>query len=149
MGGNWRYRRPICRSMQSLIQKTSIFSDTGLSKSSLNTARTSGGEEMLASWLLQPATIETVRQRQEAVTELRPSLDLREELTLLRSRCSSERSSERAFSLGQRTSYPFREAAAIDRTGARCGDFRFDCDVADSWACWLALSMLYLQRFSF
>ena len=42
----------------------------------------SGGEEMLARWLLQPATIETVRQRQEAVTDLRPRLDLREELTV-------------------------------------------------------------------
>jgi hypothetical protein len=49
----------------------------------LSTARTSGGEEMLAGWLLQSATIDEIGQRQEAVTDLRPRLDLQEELALL------------------------------------------------------------------
>ena len=49
----------------------------------LCTARTRAGEEMLASWLLGPATPETIRQRHEAVSELRPQLDLREDLELL------------------------------------------------------------------
>lgn len=49
----------------------------------LSTARTRVGEETLAHWLLEPAAPEVVRARQAAVTELRPSLDLREDLALL------------------------------------------------------------------
>ena len=41
------------------------------------------GEETLASWLLEPAAPATIRQRHEAVAELRPRLDLREDLELL------------------------------------------------------------------
>jgi hypothetical protein len=49
----------------------------------LCTARTRSGEETLASWLLAPAAPEALRERHEAVTELRPRLDLREDLELL------------------------------------------------------------------
>ena len=49
----------------------------------LNTTRTQTGEEMLAAWLRAPATPEDVRARQEAVAELRPRLDLREDLAIL------------------------------------------------------------------
>jgi hypothetical protein len=49
----------------------------------LCSAGTRKGEEMLASWLVAPAPLETIRGRQAAVTELRPRLDLREELALL------------------------------------------------------------------
>ena len=49
----------------------------------LCTARTRAGEEALASWLLAPATPATIRERHEAVAELRPRLDLREDLELL------------------------------------------------------------------
>ena len=49
----------------------------------LCTARTRAGEEALASWLLAPAAPEMIRQRHEAVSELRPQLDLREDLELL------------------------------------------------------------------
>ena len=49
----------------------------------LSRARTLVGEETLARWLLQPATPEVVRARQAAVSELRPRLDLREDLALL------------------------------------------------------------------
>jgi hypothetical protein len=49
----------------------------------LSTARTHVGEEALAQWLLTPASLDVVRARQEAVTELRPKLDLREDLALL------------------------------------------------------------------
>jgi hypothetical protein len=48
----------------------------------LSTARTHIGEDTLARWLLAPAAPETVRARQEAVTELRPRLDLREDLAI-------------------------------------------------------------------
>ena len=46
-------------------------------------AQTSLGEERLASWLLRPAAIAELRERQAAVTELRPLLDLREDLAVL------------------------------------------------------------------
>jgi hypothetical protein len=47
------------------------------------TARTRAGEEALASWLLAPATAEMIRLRHGALSELRPRLDLREDLELL------------------------------------------------------------------
>lgn len=46
-------------------------------------ARTRGGEETLASWLLAPASPETVIARQQAASELRDRLDLREDLCLV------------------------------------------------------------------
>jgi hypothetical protein len=49
----------------------------------LCTARTRGGEETLAAWLCAPASGEVVRARQEAVGDLRPRVDLREELAVL------------------------------------------------------------------
>jgi hypothetical protein len=49
----------------------------------LCTARTRAGEEALAGLLLAPAPPETLLERHEAMTELRPRLDLREDLELL------------------------------------------------------------------
>ncbi len=49
----------------------------------LCTARTRAGEETLARWLCAAAPAEEIRARQEAVAELRPLLDLREDLALL------------------------------------------------------------------
>jgi hypothetical protein len=49
----------------------------------LCTARTRSGEETLARWLLAPAIPETVRDRQAAIGEIRPRLDLREDIELL------------------------------------------------------------------
>ena len=49
----------------------------------LCTARTKAGEEALAGWLLAPAEPETIRDRQQAIAELRPGLDLREDLELI------------------------------------------------------------------
>ncbi|HZU36827.1 MAG TPA: hypothetical protein VFA18_12990, partial [Gemmataceae bacterium] len=49
----------------------------------LCTARTRTGEDTLASWLLHAAPPEEIRARQVAVAELRPLLDLREDLALL------------------------------------------------------------------
>ena len=46
----------------------------------LNRARTRGGDELLASWLLRPAPPDVVHKRQEAVRELAPRLDFRERL---------------------------------------------------------------------
>ncbi len=49
----------------------------------LCTARTRAGEDALAAWLRAPAAPDDVRSRQAAVDELRPRLDLREDLALL------------------------------------------------------------------
>ena len=49
----------------------------------LCTARTRAGEAMLASWLLAPAQSDEIDERHEAIDELRPRLDLREDLELL------------------------------------------------------------------
>ena len=48
----------------------------------LSRARTRSGEELLASWLLQPAPPDVVGRRQEAVRELAPGLDFRERLAV-------------------------------------------------------------------
>jgi hypothetical protein len=49
----------------------------------LCTARTRTGEDTLAGWLKAAAPPEEIRARQAAVAELRPQLDLREDLALL------------------------------------------------------------------
>ncbi len=49
----------------------------------LCTARTQGGEQHLADWLRGAADAPTIRARQEAVAELSPRLDLREDLAIL------------------------------------------------------------------
>lgn len=49
----------------------------------LSTARTRMGEETLAQWLLSPSKIEQIRERHEAVRELREELDFREDLAVL------------------------------------------------------------------
>ena len=49
----------------------------------LSTARTRMGEETLAKWLLAPAAITDIHERQMAVAELRDQLDLREDLAVL------------------------------------------------------------------
>ncbi|MBM3462449.1 MAG: DNA mismatch repair protein MutS [Armatimonadetes bacterium] len=54
----------------------------------LCTARTRGGEAMLASWLLQGASPGEVRARQEAVAELRDNAVLREDLWVIAERQS-------------------------------------------------------------
>jgi hypothetical protein len=46
-------------------------------------ARTQAGQETLAKWLLEPASPDGVRARQEALVELRTKLDLREDLAVL------------------------------------------------------------------
>ncbi len=49
----------------------------------LCTARTAAGEQTLADWLRAAAAPEVIGDRQAAVTELRPFVDLREDLALL------------------------------------------------------------------
>ena len=49
----------------------------------LATTRTHAGEETLARWLLNPATPDVVRTRQDAVRELAGTLDLRERIAVM------------------------------------------------------------------
>jgi len=49
----------------------------------LSTARTRAGEDTLARWLLAPASQADIAARHQAVQELRPLLDLREDLAVL------------------------------------------------------------------
>ncbi len=49
----------------------------------LSTSRTRMGEETLAGWLLHPGDPAALRARHEAIAELRPMLDLREDLAVL------------------------------------------------------------------
>jgi hypothetical protein len=49
----------------------------------LSTARTSMGQATLAAWLKAPATPSEIRGRQQAIDELRPRLELREDLAVL------------------------------------------------------------------
>jgi hypothetical protein len=48
----------------------------------LSTARTRMGEERLAQWLLSPSSVERIRERHVAIAELRPQLDLAEDLAV-------------------------------------------------------------------
>jgi hypothetical protein len=48
----------------------------------LSTARTRIGEEMLAQWLLAPSDLDVIKNRHEAVAELRELLDFREEISV-------------------------------------------------------------------
>lgn len=66
--------------------------------------RTQTGERLLASWLAAPADPATVRARQAAVAELRPRLDLREELAASSAELRAEVAPDRLVAWGARPS---------------------------------------------
>jgi hypothetical protein len=49
----------------------------------LSTARTRAGEDTLARWLLAPASVDEIAARHQAISDLGPRLDLREEMAVL------------------------------------------------------------------
>ncbi len=87
LGGNWRAGgQPGSRFADEHAEHVyasdlDLFGPDSLFKL-LNRARTRGGDELLASWLLQPASPDVVRKRQEAVRELASRLDFREHLAV-------------------------------------------------------------------
>jgi MutS domain V len=67
----------------------------------LSTARTRAGEDTLARWLLAPAPPDEVAARHQAVDELRPLLDLREDLAVLGSAVRSSLDPDAAAAWGE------------------------------------------------
>jgi len=65
-------------------------------------ARTQTGERLLAAWLAAPADPDTIRLRQAAVAELRPRLDLREELAASSTELRAEVAPDRLVAWGGR-----------------------------------------------
>jgi MutS-like protein len=59
-----------------------LFGEASLFKL-LSLARTRMGEDTLAAWLLSPAPVAEITQRQAAIAELRSRLDLREDIAIL------------------------------------------------------------------
>ncbi|MFN7944264.1 MAG: DNA mismatch repair protein MutS [Blastocatellia bacterium] len=89
----------------------------------LCTARTRGGEETLARWLLAPAQIEVVRERQQAVEELRCNLDLREDLALIGETVVQGISPEQLIAWG--TAPPVLSSRALRLTAAVLASLTF------------------------
>jgi hypothetical protein len=83
----------------------------------LCTARTRGGEDCLAAWLRVPADPETIRARQAAVVDLKPRLDLREQMAILGEEVRDGIAPDRLATWGAEpvllTSRPARIAAAL------------------------------------
>jgi hypothetical protein len=77
----------------------------------LSTARTRAGEDVLASWLLAPASPHDVAARHLAVRELAPRLDLREELAVLGSTVRSGLDPDAAATWGEAAEVRFPPAA--------------------------------------
>ena len=67
----------------------------------LCTARTRAGEDTLAGWLLAPASVDEVTARHQAIQDLRPRLDLREDLAVLGETVRSGMNPEAATRWGQ------------------------------------------------
>ena len=83
----------------------------------INTARTGAGEARLAAWLLAAAPPGTIRDRQQAVEELGPRLELREDLALAGETIAAEVHPDRLRGWAEAPASPFpvalRVAAAI------------------------------------
>jgi MutS domain V len=77
----------------------------------ISTARTRAGEDFLANWLLAPASKDEVAARQEAILELRPRLDLREDLAVLGAAVRSGLDPDAASAWGEAPEVSFPPAA--------------------------------------
>ena len=77
----------------------------------LSTARTRAGEDVLARWLLAPAALGEVSARHEALRELQPMLDLREDLAVLGATVRSALDPDAAARWGEASEVAFPAAA--------------------------------------
>lgn len=79
----------------------------------LCTARTRSGEDALSGWLLAPASRADALARQEAVRELTPLLDLREELAIIGDTVRSELHPEEVAAWGEAPEVAFPPLARL------------------------------------
>jgi hypothetical protein len=117
----------------------------------LCTARTRGGEETLAAWLLAPASPEVVGERHAAILELAPHHDLREDLAVLgvEARRSLESSSLRGWAEAEAKPVPaaLRAASAVFSAIALLLAWRWLSGHGDPWPFLVALGAVgWLQR---
>ncbi|MDE3197140.1 MAG: mismatch repair protein [Acidobacteriota bacterium] len=73
----------------------------------LSTARTRSGEARLASWLTSASPVETLRERHVAIDELRPLIDLREQIAVLGDDLASTVDPEHLAKWGSAPAHPF------------------------------------------
>ena len=73
----------------------------------LSTARTRAGEARIAAWLTAAAPIDTLRERHDAIEELRPLIDLREEIAVLGDDIASTVDPEHLAKWGAAPAQPF------------------------------------------
>ena len=83
----------------------------------LSTARTEAGEAALAGWLLAPGDRDEVLARQQAVAELRPRVDLREELALMGEDIRAAVDAKSLAKWGEQPPLPFLARSADCRAG--------------------------------
>lgn len=95
----------------------------------LCTARTRMGEETLARWLLEPAEPAVLRARHEAIAELRPMLDLREDLAVLGEDVRAGVHPEELAAWGE-------EPPRLQSRAARWAAFLIPCLLAASGGVW-------------
>ena len=72
----------------------------------LSAARTRLGEDTLADWLNAPASIETIEQRQRAVREIAPKIQLREDMALLNAEIRDELDQTQLLKWSEQTPHP-------------------------------------------
>jgi len=109
----------------------------------LSNARTAAGEKTLANWLLAPASRRDATERQNAVEELAPKLDLREEIALLGEDIKSSINAETLAAWGSAPPVTFPPAL---RVGSLClaltGLAGLVLKLAELWPLWPLLVIL-------
>jgi MutS-like protein len=114
----------------------------------LNTTRTEAGEATLAAWLGGPAAPAEVLARQQAVAELRPLLDFREDVAVLASESPVGRTGLlAAWAREAPTTFPpalpFALAALAAITIALAVAVYDDVLLPDVWMLWIAATVVF------
>ncbi len=108
-----------------------------------STCRLAAGEQTLANWLLAPASPEQVLARQEAVRELGPRLDLREEIALLGEDIRAEVHAEALESWGAMSPVLFPAGARLLAAAlALAGTAALIVRLAGKWPLWPFVAIL-------
>ena len=79
----------------------------------VSTSRTRAGEDTLAGWLLTPASKNEATERQQAIRELAPRLDLREDLAVLGEAVRSSLDANALDAWGEAPEVPFPAGARL------------------------------------